>query len=406
MADATGSAPPAKLPIPLLGALLRPLQEFLALEASSGILLLAAAVAALVWANLSAGTYAAVFESPVIGASVALRTVINDGLMTLFFFVVGMEIKRELVIGELRTFRSAALPAIAALGGMVLPAGIYLAFNRSGPAHHGWGVPIATDIAFCVGLLTMLKKRVPHALIVFLTALAIFDDIGGIAVIALFYGQGIEVAWLSGAALVAASAAIAGRFQVANGFFYLAAGAALWYALHHGGIHPTIAGVALGLAVPARSPEGTEHSPLTRFVHLLHPYVAFGVMPLFALANSGVPLLSFTLADFLSPVTLGTSLGLLAGKQLGIFLFTAAAVLLRFAPIPGGVSWTKLLGVSTIGGIGFTVALFIAALGFADPHLLAQAKLGIVLASFAAAIAGVLILSATAPLPPADPVTG
>ncbi|MFL5441073.1 MAG: Na+/H+ antiporter NhaA, partial [Myxococcales bacterium] len=376
---ATRAADLARKPefgIPLFGAVVRPLQRFFSLEASSGIVLLAAALAAFLWANVSLESYAAIFELPIaIGAGAlrgtfTLREVINDGLMCLFFFVVGMEIKRELVIGELRTFRRAALRAIAALGGMIFPAVIYIAFNREGPARAGWGVPIATDIAFCIGMLTMLKSRVPQALIVFLTALAIFDDIGGILVIAVFYGQGVHAGWLMCAALVAIAVATAGRLRVANGLFYAVGGAALWYALHNGGIHPTIAGVVLGLAVPAQvlqnprevlrelmdhstrllrsaGDEELEHaeillierrlrrlqSPLTRFVHMLHPFVAFGVMPAFALANSGISLLSVTGGDLVSPVTLGIALGLLLGKQLGIFLFTVSAVYFGFAPV-------------------------------------------------------------------------
>jgi len=435
-----------ELRIPLFGAVVQPLQRFFSLEASSGIVLLTAAIAALVWGNISPETYEATFDVSLavavgeLHATVSLRDAINDGLMTLFFFVVGMEIKRELVLGELRTFRSAALPGIAALGGMIFPAVIYLAFNGPGPARAGWGVPIATDIAFCVGLLTLLRSRVPQALIVFLTALAIFDDIGGIAVIALFYGQGVHLEWLGIAGLLAAAMFAAAHAYVTNGFVYAVGGTALWYALHQCGIHPTIAGVVLGLTIPARplrSPRTvlrdlTDHSarlsrhagdeepdhaeillierrsrvlqsPLTRFVHMLHPFVAFAVMPASALANSGIALLSVSRADLMSRITVGTALGLLVGKQLGIFTFTALAVLLRFAPLPGGASWTKLLGVCTIGGIGFTVALFIATLGFSDPRLLAQAKLGIVLGSAAAALIGILILRGTAPVRRAGP---
>jgi NhaA family Na+:H+ antiporter len=430
-----------ELRIPLFGAVVRPLQRFFSLEASGGVVLVVAALAALVWANISPQTYEAAFEVPLtvavgeVHATLSLRDALNDGLMTLFFFVVGMEIKRELVLGELRTFRRAALPAIAALGGMIFPALIYLAFNRHGSARAGWGVPIATDIAFCIGVLTLLRSRIPQALIVFLTALAIFDDIGGIAVIAVFYGHGVHLEWLGMAALAAAGLFAAANASITNGFVYAIGGTALWYALLNSGIHPTIAGVVLGLTIPARplrSPRSvlhglTEHSarlrtragdeeldhaeillierrlralqsPLTRFVHMFHPFVAFGVMPAFALANSGIPLLSVSRADLMSRVTIGTALGLLVGKQLGIFLFTASAVLLGFAPVPGGASWTKVLGVCTIGGIGFTVALFIATLGFGDPRLLAQAKLGIVLGSAAAAILGILILRATAPV--------
>jgi NhaA family Na+:H+ antiporter len=231
---------------------------------------------------------------------------------------------------------------------------------------------------------------------VFLTALAIFDDIGGIVVIAVFYGSGIHLVWLLVAALLAAATFVAGRLQASRGIVYGALGVALWYAMHHSGIHATIAGVVLGLAVPATgAAEGVE-PPLGRFVRLLHPLVAFGVMPLFALANSGVSLRSFGVADLTAGVTLGVGLGLLVGKQLGIFAFTMAAVGLGVAPTPGLASRTKLLGVSVVGGIGFTVALFIAALAFRDaPHLLAQAKLGILMGSLASGLVGSAILRAT-----------
>jgi NhaA family Na+:H+ antiporter len=317
--------------------------------------------------------------------------------MTLFFFVVGMEIKRELVVGELSTFGRAALPAVGALGGMIAPALVYLAFNRTPQTRAGWGVPMATDIAFCIGVLTLLKRRVPQGLIVFLTALAIFDDIGGIVVIALFYGHGLQVAWLLAAAAVATGAFVAGRMHVSSGLAYVALGVALWYAMHHSGIHPTISGVVLGLAVPARVPHAVE-PPLGRFVRLLHPFVAFGVMPLFALANSGVSLRSIGLADLADGVTVGIALGLLAGKQLGIFAFTIAAVALGLAPMPGRASRAKLLGVSVVGGIGFTVALFIAALAFPDEALLARAKLGILAGSLAAGLLGSAILACTSPV--------
>jgi NhaA family Na+:H+ antiporter len=368
------------------------------LEAASGILLLAAAIASLIWANSAVESYQRIFGLPlVIGAAgrvpaFTVRELVNDGLMTLFFFVVGMEIKRELVLGELRTFGRAALPAVAALGGMLVPALVYLAFNRSGAARRGWGIPIATDIAFCIGVLTLLKRRVPQGLIVFVTALAIFDDIGGILVIALFYGHGLQIVWLVVAAAVAALLFAAGTRSVTQGMFYLAGGALLWYAVHRSGIHPTISGVVLGLAVPERL--------LTRFVQRMHPWVAFVIMPMFALANSGISLQAMTRSDLLAGVTFGTTLGLLVGKLVGIFTFTVAAVRLGLAPMPGDASPAKLLGASVVGGIGFTVALFIAALAFpGDAYLLLQAKLGILIGSLAAGLIGAAILRATPALP-------
>jgi Na+:H+ antiporter, NhaA family len=425
---------------PLFGAVVRPILRFFRLEAASGILLLAAAAAALIWANVGGGAYESVLGLPIVAGAAGyivrftVRELVNEGLMTLFFFVVGMEIKRELVVGELRTFARAALPAVAALGGMLVPALVYFGFNRSGPASAGWGVPMATDIAFCIGVLMLLKNRVPHGLVVFLTALAIFDDIGGILVIAVFYGHGLDLVWLGTAASIAVLLFTAGRLNVTGGPFYAIGGALLWYAVHRSGIHATISGVVLGLSIPGgvgraarevmrelhehaasmmRKAErdddiaGAEilmiehrlrqlEAPLARFIHRLHPSVAYGIMPLFALANSGVSLQSVTRSDLTGGVTMGIALGLLFGKQIGIFTFTLAAVRLRLAPMPGEASAVKLLGASVVGGIGFTVALFIAALAFRDePSLMVQAKLGILLGSLAAGVCGTAILRAT-----------
>jgi NhaA family Na+:H+ antiporter len=425
---------------PLFDVVVRPFQAFFALEAASGIVLLASAVAALLWVNLGgAESYHALFGAPlaigVAGAEVrfTVHALVNDGLMAIFFFLVGMEIKRELVVGELRTPRQAALPAIAALGGMIVPAGVYLAFNTGGPGEAGWGIPMATDIAFSIGVLTLLRGRVPYALVVFLTALAIFDDIGGILVIAIFYGHGLSLAWLAASAAITALLALMSRAYVRNGLLYAAAGAALWWTLHHAGIHATIAGVVLGLAIPARPRRSArevleglgEHvgglvdrplddeleaeallgieeriedleAPLTRFVHLLHPFVGFGIMPLFALANSGVDVRGAEASALLGPVALGAFSGLFFGKVVGIFLFTLAAVKLRLSPVPGGASLVKLFGVAIVAGIGFTVALFIATLAFpGDPALLDQAKLGILVGSLAAGLVGAAVLRST-----------
>ena len=295
---------------------------------------------------------------------------------------------------------------------------------------------MATDIAFCIGCLTLLKRRVPHALIVFVTAVAIFDDIGGILVIALFYGAGLHVAWLLAAAAGVVVIGLMSRRYVRSGAAYALAGAALWYCLHHSGIHPTIAGVMLGLAIPAkpsRRPREvleslSEHTgtllrkaandeldlaalsrieerleemepPLERFVHALNPWVAFLVMPLFALANSGVDLSRLETSQLTGPVALGTGLGLLIGKQLGIFAFAFVATRLGLAPVPGDASTAKLLGVSIVAGIGFTVALFIASLAFpGHPELLEEAKFGIVAGSLASGIVGCLLLVLTGPV--------
>jgi NhaA family Na+:H+ antiporter len=422
--------------IRLFGTVVGPLQSFLHTEAAGGILLLACAVAALVWANVDFPSYQGVFDYALgLGAGESLsrfsvRDLVNDGLMAIFFFVVGMEIKRELVTGELNTLGKASLPAVAAVGGMLVPAGIFLAFTWGGEGSAGWGIPMATDIAFCVGILTLLKGRVPHALVVFVTALAIFDDIGGILVIAFFYGHGLNVPWLLAAGGCVLVLLVMNRAYTVNGLAYGGVGVALWYALHHGGIHATIAGVILGLMIPARPlrasravlRELAEHvselnhkphqeelaaaeilaieekledlqAPVHRFIHLLHPFVAFLIMPVFALANSGVFLGDAGAATVLAPVALGTAAGLFFGKQLGIFGLTLLAVRLGMAPMPGRASVSKLYGVSVIAGIGFTVALFIASLAYPNaPGLLDEAKVGILLGSLAAGVCGFVIL--------------
>lgn len=421
----------------LFAAVTRPIQQFFKLEAASGILLFAASVLAMVWANSPWGeSYRSLFGAQLtLGAGTgethfSLQALINDGLMTIFFFVVGMEIKRELALGELRTPARALLPLAAALGGMVLPAGIYYLFNRGTAGVAGWAIPMATDIAFCIGVLTVLKKHVSHGLIVFLTALAIFDDIGGILVIAIFYGKGLNLLWLGISLVIAVVAVIAGRAYVTNGLIYGGLLAALWFALHEGGIHSTIAGVILGLAIPAvprrRSREVLQElhqhtselvkrtedaeldgaqilmieerledleAPLARFIHLLHPYMAFVIMPVFALANSGVAVRGMSADALLGPVMLGAALGLFLGKQLGIFAFSFAMIRGGLAPMPEAGSYGKLYGVGTIGGIGFTVALFIAALAFPTaPELLDQAKVGILAGSLLSGMVGAVIL--------------
>jgi NhaA family Na+:H+ antiporter len=424
---------------PIFEAVVRPVQAFFRLEAASGLVLLAAAAAALAWANLGgAESYRAVVETPFrlaagpFSATFTLHALVNDGLMTLFFFVVGMEIKRELVLGELRTPAQAALPLVAAAGGMVVPAAVYLALNASGPGRPGWGIPMATDIAFAIGVLTLLRSRVPHALVVFVTALAIFDDIGGILVIAIFYGTGLSLPWLAAVGALSAAAFLLGRAGQRHGFVWALLGGALWWALHEAGIHATIGGVLVGLAIPARatvppravidalathanalaarkdpSLDGDEilaiedaledrQAPLGRFETLLHPWVAFGVMPVFALVNSGVEVVGLGAERVASAVAVGTALALFAGKLVGVFAATAAAVKLGLAPLPGGASWGKLAGVSLVTGIGFTVALFIAGLAFpADPALLDEAKIGILAGSLVAGVAGALVLRAT-----------
>ncbi len=374
-----------------------PLREFFRDEAAGGVLLLLATIAALVAANSgAAGFYERFAGGRVPGLDVEVHALVNDGLMALFFLVVGLEIKRELVEGELSSVRSAILPAIAALGGMLVPALIYAGFNHGRPGAHGWAIPMATDIAFAIGCLTLLKDRVPSGLVVFLTALAIFDDIGGIVVIALFYGHGFRPLWLLGIGAAAAAIVWLGRRGLDRTLPILAAGLVLWILFERSGIHATMAGVLLGVLVPVRSSDGGE--PAERMIRLLHPLVAFGIVPLFALVNAGVSLRGLTAADLLGPVSIGSALGLWLGKQAGIFAFTWAAVRLRVAPVPGGATLAQLHGVSLVGGIGFTVALFIATLAFAEqPELLRQAKVGILCGSLVAGVCGLVVLRTVRP---------
>jgi NhaA family Na+:H+ antiporter len=380
-----------------------PLVEFFRLEAASGIVLFGAAVAAMVWANSPwSGTYRWLFGNQLSISSGPFRVavqpgqLIDDGLMTVFFFLVGMEIKRELAVGELKTLSSALLPAIAAAGGMAVPAAIYAALNASGPGASGWAIPMATDIAFCIGCLTLLKGRVPNALVVFLIALAIFDDMGGVLVIALFYGHGIDPLWLAAAVALAALVVGANRLGRQRWFVYLPAGVVLWVAVHRSGIHATIAGVILGLLIPARD-QGERKAPINAFIHALHPWVAFGIMPLFALASAGVDLSTVSVRGLLSPVPIGVALGLVVGKQVGIFAFAYAAIRLGISPMPGNARVVQLWGVAILGGIGFTVALFIATLAFgSEAPLLSRAKLGVLIGSLASGLAGYALLRFTA----------
>ncbi len=420
-------------------ALFRPIERFLHVEAASGILLLIAAAIALVWANSPwAESYSHLWHTPLsIGVGEwsmeqDLHFWINDLLMTAFFLLVGLEIKREMVHGALSDLRSAALPIAAAIGGMAIPAGIYFAMNGSGPGSDGWGVPMATDIAFAVGVLTILGKRVHPALRILLLAFAIIDDIGAILVIAIFYSSGIAVQGLVLAAAGLLLALVMLGIGVRPGPVFTFPLLVMWAGLYQAGIHPTIAGVVLGLIIPVKPWYGREgflsraRSALDEFQQqiaagvsdhelllplgqiqtagreavsagvrgeaALHPWVAFGIMPLFALANAGVNLGGI---DFGEPgatmVFAGIGLGLLLGKPVGVMLTTWIVVRLRLSALPPGVTWSGMFVAGVASAIGFTMAIFISELAFGDPDLLAVAKLG-VLAATAVAGAGALIL--------------
>ncbi len=367
-------------------------------EAAGGVALLAAAVIALVWANSPfAASYQLAIHHPItlgtLHTSWTLRRFVDDGLMTIFFFAVGMEIKRELVMGELRTLRHAALPAIGALGGMVVPVLIFSLINHGGAGARGWGIPMATDIAFALGCIALVRKYVPTSIAVFLLALAIFDDLGAILVIAVFYGHGLDPVGLGLGVLVLGVLVAMNRANMDGPAIYVAVGFVLWIAILRSGIHPTFAGVLLGLCIPVRPIAGAAISPLDRLQAAIKGAVAFVIVPLFALTNAGIALRNVGVSGLISPVALGVVLGLSVGKGVGVFLFSSAAVRLRIALPLEGAGPRHLAGVSVLAGIGFTMSIFIAALSFEpDSPLLLEAKLGILVASALSAAAGVFIL--------------
>jgi NhaA family Na+:H+ antiporter len=387
---------------PYVESVLKSLQEFLRLEAAGGLLLMAATVLAMIVANSPLDLYyTALLDIPfeisigAFGISKPLLLWINDGLMAIFFLLVGMELKREVIEGHLSDLRRASLPGFAALGGMVVPAVIYAVFNwNDSAALKGWAIPSATDIAFALGVLSLLGDRVPPALKAFLLSVAIFDDLGAIVVIALFY-----TAELSMAALVFACVFILGLFWLNRagvmrpaGYFLL--GILLWTAVLKSGVHATLAGVALAMFIPLRaSPSSESGSLLRRLEHALHPWVAFGILPLFAFVNAGVPLTGLSLADLLHPVPLGIVVGLFAGKQIGIMAASALAVVLGLAALPEGVRWPQLYAVALLCGIGFTMSLFIASLAFEQGAVanFGLERLGIVSGSLLAGISGYVV---------------
>ncbi len=367
-----------------------PIREFLESESAGGIILMAVAALALVVANSPlAGTYNGVLKTYVGGLSILHW--INDALMAVFFLLVGLEIKRELVDGELSTWSKRVLPALAAAGGMVGPALIYVYFNRSDPeALAGWAIPAATDIAFALGILSILGSRVPVSLKIFLAALAILDDLGAVVIIAIFYTAELHLWALGSAALVTAILFGMNRLGIRSIPAYLLLGAALWYFTLQSGVHATIAGVILAFTIPHRR---GEDSPLEILEHFLHKPVAFLIVPIFGFANAGVPIPGWD--ALASPVTLGIALGLFLGKQIGIFGAVLLATRLRIASLPDGASMLQVYGVSLVCGIGFTMSLFIGLLAFdGNDAVIAMVKVGVLLGSFASAIAGIAVLLA------------
>ena len=440
------AATPPSSPV-LIQRVLRPFQQFIHTESSGGVVLLVCTAIALIWANSPWSlSYFHFWELPIaIGVgdmelSLSLHAWINDGLMAVFFFLVGLEIKREFLVGELASIKRAALPIAGAIGGMVVPALAYVAFNVGQPTLHGWGIPMATDIAFALGILAMLGSRAPLSLKVFLAALAIADDIGAVLVIALFYSGALSVTALAVAGVVLAMLIACNASGVRHAVVYTVLGVVLWLAVHESGIHATVAGVLLALTIPARtridpteflergrtiltefatsgvqagssvltSPKQQEaiqalesvaedaQAPLLAMEGKLHSPVAFGIMPLFALANAGVALTGASQA-LESPITLGIIAGLVFGKPIGITLFAWAAARTGLAAMPEGITWRQVHGAGWLAGIGFTMSLFIAGLAFVDPLWIDAAKIGILIASALAGTVGWILLSRAAP---------
>jgi len=436
--------------------LLSPFQRFFRTEASSGMVLLACAAIALIWANSVWGQGYYDFWHTYLKASfggyelkMSLAHFVNDGLMVIFFFVVGLEIKREIIAGELASPRKAALPIVAAVGGLALPAVVYLVFNATGEGADGWAIPAATDIAFAVGVMALLGKRAPVSLKVFLTALAIVDDIGAVIIIALFYSEGLSLTLLLIANGIIVLSIIANILGIRRAMVYAMFGIVLWLLLLQSGVHATVGGVILAMTIPARTritgdelmtnlqdtldmlrgrPHATDdavHSheahaalprveiasqlaqtPLHRFERALVPWTAFVIMPVFALANAGVTISGDIGEALVHPVTLGVALGLMLGKSVGITLFAWLAVRLGLAQLPQGIGWRHVYGTAWIGGIGFTMSLFIANLAFiGEDQLLEQAKIGILGGSFIAGLTGFLLLRFMLPKLGAPPPT-
>ncbi|HUN67666.1 MAG TPA: Na+/H+ antiporter NhaA [Burkholderiales bacterium] len=380
--------------------------EFLRLEAAAGIALFAAGVAAMALANSPlAPLYGALLELPLelragtFEIAKPLLLWINDGLMAAFFFLVGLEIKREVLQGELSKPAQVALPAIAAAAGMIVPALLYLAFNRGDPvAARGWAIPAATDIAFAVGVLALLGRRVPPSLKVFLLTLAILDDLGAIVVIALFYTDNISIGSLGVAVAALGVLAVLNRRGVTAVPAYLLVGLVMWTAVLKSGMHATLAGAALAMFIPLRVPDGEP--PLVRLERELHPSVAFAILPLFAFANAGLPLAGITLSTLAAPLPAGIALGLVLGKIVGVFGATLLAVKTGLARLPEGAGWLHLLGISALCGVGFTMSLFIAGLAFEGeaPRLAVESRLGILIGSLVSGVAGYLTLRLAASL--------
>lgn len=381
------------------------LKAFLKSEASGGILLLIFAFAAILCANTAlSDPYFEFLQTTVsvqfgeFALNKPLLLWINDGLMAVFFALVGLEVKKELFEGSLSSYKKAIFPAIAAIGGMIVPALVYWIINKEHPSYHqGWAIPMATDIAFAVGIVALLGSRVPLALKAFLLALAIIDDLGAIVVIAIFYSQEISIEALTIAATAIVGLVILNRFKVTSLCAYLVVGMVLWTSVLKSGVHATLAGVIIGFCVPLKGKNGER--PADDLEHILAPWCSYMILPLFAFANAGVSLLEMGIEQLSSPLPLGIALGLIVGKTVGVFGFSYLAVLLRLASLPQGINFKQIFAIAVLCGIGFTMSMFLASLAFdvsaTGERVTALARLGILLGSTVSAILGYLLLRAT-----------
>lgn len=381
----------------------RAIREFLRLESASGIILIAVASVALLLVNSPfANLYDVLLQTPVevrvgdLRLAKPLLLWINDGLMAIFFLLIGLEVKREILDGQLSSLAQIASPGVAAVGGMAVPALIYVWLNRNDPvALNGWAIPAATDIAFALGILSLLGQRAPVTLKLFLMTLAILDDLGAILIIAIFYASDLSLLALALAAITLIILFTMNRLGVSHITAYIIVGVILWTLVLKSGVHATLAGVALAFAIPLRAKNKEEYSPLRHLEHLIHPWVAYGIMPLFAFANAGVSLADVSLNTFFHPIPLGIAIGLFFGKQLGVFGFSWLGIRLGIASLPQGVNWLQLYGVSMLCGIGFTMSLFVASLAFehSGQDYLTLNRLGIITGSLLSAVGGYLVLS-------------
>ncbi|MFD2148325.1 Na+/H+ antiporter NhaA [Mucilaginibacter antarcticus] len=420
--------------------ILAPVSRFIHLEYTSGVVLLACVLAAILWANLDHESYEHLWE---INLSVGfdryilskpLHVWINDGLMAIFFFVIGLELKREFLAGELSTLKKASLPMMAALGGMIVPALLYVLINSNTQATRGWGIPMATDIAFALGLLSMAGKNVPPSIKIFLAALAVADDLGAVLVIAFFYTNQLNLAVLGLAAIFLVALIIGNKMGIRTSSFYLIVGIAVWICFYFSGIHATIAGVLVAFTVPAvtRISESkysdtlrqmsykfdeeipnnstlltanqyhiiydvkelslAAETPLQKIEHAIHPWVAFIIMPLFAVANAGIIISADFFTAIQNPVTIGVMIGLVVGKFVGVISFTWLMIKSKISDLPLNASWMHIIGIALLAGVGFTMSLFISGLAFSNSLYISQAKYGILLASIIAGVLGMLVL--------------